>query len=78
MRSQYLQQSNKEVLLAGDFMYVNKTPFLMMISCHIQVRTTQYLINQKGPIILASLKGGDPNIAPTWFSCHPPIYGWTV
>ena len=46
----------QQIIMAGDIMYINKVPFFMSISWDLRFGTAQHLMNQKGTIILQSIK----------------------
>ena len=48
--------ANQHVVISGDIFFVNKVPFLTMISQTIWLTTTHYLANQKPSTILKGLK----------------------
>ena len=66
-----LMQKYRQVILAGDIMFVNKIPFLVTISRHIKFCTTQMLSNQKATTIFTAIH------MPRF--CHPnATYGWAI
>jgi len=54
--SNKLASKYKEVILSVDIMFVNKVPYLVSISRHIQFITVEMVKNQKQATLMVALK----------------------